>query len=155
MKFLRKAWSACFLLILCMSHLMLPVSATTTFMEHEGLEITVQMDKEQYEDDEPITATIVVENKSVEVVTITNLEQLIPAGYVLSANSAASVESVELLPQEITVLQVTFEQAPADDAEAVQEDFFYKLLFGETWGLPNALLITLLAIAVTIFMLLT
>ena len=155
MKFLQRAWSGCLLLILCMSYLILPAAATSNFMEHEGLEITVQMDKEQYEDYEPITATIVVENKSTEIVTIDNLEQLIPAGYVLSNNSQVSTENVELLPQEIVVLQVTYEQESADDAVAAQEDFFDKLLFGETWGLPNVLLIVLLAIAVTIFMLLT
>lgn len=155
MKFLQRAWSGCILLILCMSYLILPAAATSNFMEHEGLEITVQMDKEQYEDYEPITATIVVENKSTEIVTIDNLEQLIPAGYVLSNNSQVSTENVELLPQEIVVLQVTYEQESGDDAVAAQEDFFDKLLFGETWGLPNVLLIVLLAIAVTIFMLLT
>ncbi len=155
MKFLQRAWSGCLLLILCMSYLILPAAATSNFMEHEGLEITVQMDKEQYEDYEPITATIVVENKSTEIVTIDNLEQLIPAGYVLSNNSQVSTENVELLPQEIVVLQVTYEQESGDDAVAAQEDFFDKLLFGETWGLPNVLLIVLLAIAVTIFMILT
>ena len=155
MKFLQRAWSGCLLLILCMSYLILPAAATSNFMEHEGLEITVQMDKEQYEEYEPITATIVVENKSTEIVTIDNLEQLIPAGYVLSNNSQVSTENVELLPQEIVVLQVTYEQESADDAVAAQEDFFDKLLFGETWGLPNVLLIVLLAIAVTIFMILT
>ena len=155
MKFLQRAWSGCLLLILCMSYLILPAAATSNFMEHEGLEITVQMDKEQYEEYEPITATIVVENKSTEIVTIDYLEQLIPAGYVLSNNSQVSTENVELLPQEIVVLQVTYEQESADDAVAAQEDFFDKLLFGETWGLPNVLLIVLLAIAVTIFMILT
>lgn len=155
MKFLQRAWSGCILLILCISYLILSAAATSNFMEHEGLEITVQMDKEQYEDYEPITATIVVENKSTEIVTIDNLEQLIPAGYVLSNNSQVSTENVELLPQEIVVLQVTYEQESADDAVAAQEDFFDKLLFGETWGLPNVLLIVLLAIAVTIFMILT
>jgi len=155
MKSLKKALCACILLGFCMNLLSLPVLAVSTFMEHEGLEITVQMDQEQYEDGEPITATIVVENKRAEIVTITNLEQLIPEGYVLSENSDVSKENLELLPQEIAVLQVTFEKEAEEAESAVPEDFFGKILFGETWGLPNVLLIMVLLIAVVIFMLLT
>lgn len=154
MKFRKRVLCVCLFLI-CMSSLALPVFASSTYMEHEGLEITVQMDKEQYEDGEPITATIVVENKSAEMVTITNLEQLIPEGYILSENSEVSTENLELLPQEIVVLQVTFEKDAVETEPAVPEDFFGKILFGETWGLPNALLIMILVIVVVVFMILT
>lgn len=154
MEFRKRVLCVC-LLLMTLSSLALPVSASSTHMEHEGLEITVQMDKEEYDDTEPITATIVVENTSGEVVTITNLEQLIPEGYVLSENSEVSAENLELLPQELVVLQVTFEKAASETEAAAPEDFFGKILFGETWGLPNVLLIMILIIAVIIFMILT
>ena len=154
MKFLQKGISL-FWAILCVCALILPAAAVSSSMEHEGLEVSVQMDKEQYVDGEPITATIIVENTNLETVTITNLEQLIPEGYVLSENSEVSTENLELLPQEIVVLQVTFEKDAAETETSVPEDFFGKILFGETWGLPNALLIMILVIVVVVFMILT
>ena len=154
MKFLQKGISL-FWAILCICALILPAAAVSSSMEHEGLEVSVQMDKEQYVDGEPITATIIVENTNLETVTITNLEQLIPEGYQLSDNSKVSEKNVELLPGEVMVLEVTFEREASETAGVMPEDFFGKLLHGETWGLPNLLLIMVAAIAIAVFMILT
>lgn len=154
MKFLKRGMSLLLLALIC-TMLALPAAAASTYMEHEGLEVTVEMDKEQYEDGEPITATIIVENTNLETVTITNLEQLIPEGYHLAEDSKASEQNIELLPGEVMVLEVTFEKEAAEAASDVPEDFFGRILFGETWGLPNLLIIMIVVIAVAVFMILT
>lgn len=155
MKSLQRSLAAFLLAVLCAGLLALPASATSTYAEHEGLKITVQMDKEEYGDDEPITATIIVENTNFETVTITNLEQLIPAGYRLSEDSEVAMQDFDLLPSEIVVLEVTFERENSAAEAALSEDFFDKLLYGETWRIPNVLLIVIAVIAFVIFMLLT
>lgn len=155
MKSLRRILAVFLLAALCAGILALPATAASTYMEHEGLNITVQMDKEQYGDDEPITATIIVENTSFETVTITNLEQLIPEGYQLAGGSDDSMQNIELMPSEIVILEVTFEKDPYVAESASTEDFFDKILYGETLGISNLLLVVIAAIAFAVFMLLT
>lgn len=146
------------LAVLCGGMMVLPVAATSTFMEYDGLEVTVEMDKESYDPGEPITATITVKNTSTQMLTIANLEQLIPQGYKLSAESQASARNIELLPGRTTVLAVTFEgtaeQNPAD-FENFGANLLNTILYGETWGIPNLLLVVLAVIAFAIFMFLT
>ena len=132
----------------------LPASAQRTVVKHEGLEVAIEMDKEQYEAGEPITASITVRNTSTDTITIANLEQLIPEGYRLSRNSKAGVQNIELRPEQTTTLKVTFEGEPNQET-AITEGFFDKVLYGETWGIPNLLLLVLAVIALVVFMLLT
>lgn len=153
MNILKKIVSLCLTALL--SACMLLPAAASSVMEHEGLEVSVEMDKEQYDTDEPITATITVKNTTFNTVTIATLEQLIPEGYRLSEDSKASVQNVELPAMRTMTLEVTFEQIPAEQETATAEDFFTKLLYGETWGIPNLLLAVILVIAIVIFMLLT
>lgn len=142
--------------IFCVGLLVLPVSAQSTHVEHEGLEITIEMDQEQYEEDDPITATITVKNSNASTVEIANLEQLIPEGYRLAENSKAGMQNIELRPAQTIVLEVTFVgDAEPDEAEAVTADFFDKLLYGETMGIPNLLIGVILVISFIIFMILT
>lgn len=145
-----------FLLLMLFSAMVLPVAAST-FMEYDGLEVTVEMDKEQYDEGEPITATITVTNTNDRSVTIVNLEQLIPEGYVLAADSEASKSNFEIKSGETVVLKVTFEGQPAEslEGEAEPEGFLDKLLYGYTLGIPNLLLAVIVLIAFGIFMLLT
>lgn len=145
-----------FLLLMLFSAMVLPVAAST-FMEYDGLEVTVEMDKEQYDEGEPITATITVTNTNDRSVTIVNLEQLIPEGYVLAADSEASKSNFEIKSGETVVLEVTFEGQPAEsqEGEAEPEGFLDKLLYGYTLGIPNLLLAVIVLIAFGIFMLLT
>lgn len=155
MKFLRKVTVA-FLLVGCLGMLGLPVRASTT-MEHEGLQVSIQMDKEQYDEGEPITATITVTNTNSYSVTIVNLEQLIPEGCVLAEGSDVAKQNVDIAAGETITLQVTYVGDPASTGteDAGEMSFFDKLLYGETWGIPNLLLAVIAAIAFGIFMLLT
>jgi len=130
-------------------------AAASSVMEYEGLEVSMKMDKEQYNDDEPITATITVKNTTFETITIVTLEQLIPEGYQLSENQKASVENIELPPSRTLVLEVTFEKIPAPEEAAAEEDFFSKLFYGKTGNIPNFLLAVLLVLAFAVYMLLT
>lgn len=131
----------------------LPVSAERTVVKHDGLEVIVEMDKEQYDAGEPITATITVRNTSTNTITIANLEQLIPEGYRLKG-SKAGVQNIDLRPAQSTTLKVTF-VGEAEKETAAAEGFVDKLLYGETLGIPNLLLTVLLVIAFIIFMILT
>lgn len=157
MKYLQKTVSI-FLLALCIAMLALPAAASTSaYAEHDGLQVTVQMDKEQYDQGEPITATITVTNTNPQPVTVINLEQFIPEGYVLAENSVASTQNVELQPGQTITLQVTFVggSAEAGDSDGDGGSFLDRLLYGETWGIPNLLLAVVALIAFGIFMFLT
>ena len=151
MKRLKRITLWFLLTVACFNVLALPASAS--YMEHEGLEITIEMDKEVYDAGEPITATITVKNTNSGTSTISNLEQLIPEGYRLKG-SKAGVQNIELRPEQTTRLEVTFEGDP-DQAETTAEGFFDKLLNGETLGVPNLLWAVLLVIGFIIFMILT
>lgn len=154
MKRLRKITVGFLLMVICVGFLALPASASASYMEHEGLEITIEMDKEVYDAGEPITATITVKNTNSGTSTITNLEQLIPEGYRLAESSEASMSNITLRGGQAIVMNVTFvEEAPAETEAS--EDFLTKLIEGETWGIPNLLWGVLLAIIFVIFMLLT
>lgn len=140
------------LVLMCLSVLVLPAAATS--MVHNGLQVTMETDKEQYDAGEPITATITVLNTNPQSVTIASLEQLIPEGYVLAEGSAALTENVELGPNQSMMMNVTF-VGEAPEESAMEADFFTKLIEGQTWGIPNLLLIVLAVIVVVIFMVLT
>lgn len=155
MKILRKIISLLLLSVLCAGLLALPAAATTTTSKHGDLEVTVEMDKEKYDENEPITATITVRNTSSNTITIANLEQLIPEGYQLARNSQAAVQNIELSSNQTVVLEVTFERETPVAEEAAAQGFFDKLLYGQTMGIPNLLIVVVLVIAFVIFMILT
>ena len=136
----------------CIGILVLPVSAS--YMEYEGLEITIEMDKEVYNAGEPITATITVKNTNSGTSTISNLEQLIPEGYRLAESSEASMKDVTLRGGQAIVMNVTFVAESQPETE-ITEDVLTKMIEGETWGLPNLLWGVILLTAFAIFMFLT
>ena len=151
MKLFRRLMSA-FLLIVDI--MMCPVSARASAQqEYQGLQVTVNTDKETYEEGEAITATINVVNVDSQPVTVVNLEQLIPEGYVLAENSDVSTQNVEIRPGQTIELQVTFEGEPEDTAEG--DSFWDKALYGETVGIPNLILIVFGVIFFIVFMILT
>lgn len=131
------------------------VSAFATYMEHEGLEVSVLMDKEVYEQGEPITATITVKNTNTEAVTITNLEQLIPEGYVLSEGSEVNTSEVILEAGKTVTLNVTYGEPLEEIEEDPAESFFDTLIFGESFGIPNILIALIVIVALFIFFKLT
>ena len=143
------------LLVICISLLMIPVAADA-YAEHEGLQVSVKMDKEYYEEGEAITATILVLNTNAEPVTIVNLEQLIPEGYVLAEDSEVATKNVVLEPDQTLELKVTFVGDPANpDAQATEGTFWDKLFYGETLGIPNIILVVIVVVGIIIFMALT
>lgn len=151
MKLFRRLMSV-FLLIVGIS--MCSVSAKASApQEYQGLQVTVNTDKETYEEGEAITATITVVNVDSQPVTVVNLEQLIPEGYVLAENSDVSTQNVEIRPGQTIELQVTFEGEPEDTAEG--DSFWDKVLYGETMGIPNLILIVFGVIFFIVFMILT
>ena len=153
MKNLRK-WLAA----ICLAAFVLPVltlGAGATVMENEGLRVSVVMDKEHYAPGEAITATFTVENISGKTVTVNSLEQLIPEGYQLAEGSEAITEKVDLSPGQTLTLSVTYAGDPEAEAAVQEEDFFHKIIYGKTCGLPNLLLILIAGAAFAVFMFLT
>lgn len=135
--------------------LVMPAAATTTVSRQDGLEVRIEMDKEVYNEGEPITAKIIVKNTSGSAMTIANLEQLIPEGYELLQSSKAAAENVELRPNQTFEMKVTFEGSSEPQAEFSAQGFFDKVIYGQTKGIPNLLIAVLVVIAFVIFMLLT
>ena len=133
-----------------------PAVASGAYAEHQGMQVMVKMDKEQYEAGEPITATITVVNTNSKPVTIVNLEQLIPEGYVLAENSQVATKNVEVKPGQEISLQVTFVGEPGQPAENGESGTFWdKLFYGETFGIPNIILVVIAVIFIIVFMALT
>ena len=148
-------WMSVLLLVVFAGLLAVPAAASE-YAEYEGLQVMVNMDKEHYEEGEAITATITVVNTNSQPVTIVNLEQLIPEGYVLAENSEVATKDVQMQPGQTIELKVTFVGEPADPGEGEgPESFWDKLFYGKTLGVPNLLWVVILVIAVIVFMLLT
>lgn len=152
MKVFRRRISV-FLLIIGIMISAVPAKASGP-QEYQGLQVMVTMDKETYEEGEPITATITVVNTDSKSVTVMNLEQLIPEGYVLSENSAVSTKNVEIKPGQNIELQVTFEGAPEEPGEE-DGNFWDKIFYGESLGIPNIILIVFGVIIFIVYMALT
>lgn len=145
----------CLFLAICLG-LFWGTAVVSAAADDQGLKVMVMMDKEQYDLDEPITATIIVVNSNTQPVTIINLEQLIPEGYMLSENSQASTKDVVIQPGQSLELKVTYEGDPAQQQQIGGTGTFWDTIFyGETIGIPNIILLVILLIAVVIFMALT
>lgn len=148
MKIIKRISAFFMLLLLTFGIFAMPAYAT--LMENEALEVTVNFDKEVYEEGEPISATIVVKNISAETVIIRDVEQLVPEGYHLSEDIPKNEEDILLDPEGTIELRVTYGES-IDDAEEEAEDFFDKLIFGESFGIPNILIALFVIIAVALF----
>ncbi len=154
MKVFRRRISV-FLLLIGIMISAVPAKASAT-QEYQGLQVMVTMDKETYEEGEPITAAITVVNTNSQSVTVVNLEQLIPEGYVLAEDSAVSTQNVEIKPGQNIELRVTFEGEPEDAGENGEDgNFWDKIFYGESLGIPNLILIVLGVIIFIVYMALT
>lgn len=143
------------LMLACVMMYAVPVAASAN-VEYQGLQVMIQMDKEQYEEGEPITATITAVNTNSQPITIVNLEQLIPEGYVLAEDSQVATKDVVVQPGNSVELRVTFVGEPAQPAENGESGSFWdKLFYGETFGIPNIILVVILVVGFIIFMALT
>ena len=126
----------------------LPVMAME--MENEGLEVKILYDKEIYEEGEPITATISVKNISGEAVIIRDIEQLVPEGYKLAQDLPEYEEDIVLSPEDVIEIKVTYGEEVVEE-EGGAEAFFDKVIFGESFGIPNILIAVLAIIGIALF----
>ncbi len=129
-------------------------TAFASYMENNGLEVTIVTDRENYEEGEPITATITVTNTNEEPVQILNLEQLVPEGYILEDN-AEDFGEIILGKGESVSINVKYAGENPEITENNVEDFLNNLIYGETWVIPNILLVIAGIAAVAIFFKLT
>lgn len=152
---ISRIWSTFSLMFVCIMLFSLNVSASSS-AEYDGLKVMVAMDQESYEAGDEITATITVVNTNTRPVTIINLEQLIPEGYVLSEDSQVATQNVEISPGQEISLQVSFVGEPPQPAENGEGGTFWdKLFYGETLGIPNIIWAVIVVIILIVFMLLT
>lgn len=149
MKKIRKIFAALFLTVILMEGLC--VSAIAAPVEHDGIEISIVNDKESYEINEDINSVITITNTNEETVRIEDLEQIVPEGYRVKETSRDELREVELLPGETITLNVTFENITDPAEEETEQNFFDKLIFGETFGIPNVLMAFLAIIAIGLF----
>jgi hypothetical protein len=142
--------------------LVMPARATTTTTTQDGLEVTVEMDKEMYAPGEPITATITLKNTKYKEVTIKNLEQLIPEGFELAEESKAALKNKTLGAKASLKLVVTMQQQEDEpDADGITKIGNFEppslthIFFGETHGMPHLPFWCVMLVAFLIFMKLT
>lgn len=92
-------------LLLCIS--IIGIIASAASVTKDGLEVTLTTDKEEYSAEEPIVATLTVENKGDKIVDEVSLETLIPDGYHIDTTATAIKMVGELGVGEKAVLEVT------------------------------------------------
>ncbi len=148
--------------VFCAQLFVLSASATsTTTTTDDGLQVTVEMDKETYEPDEPITATITLKNTKYKEITVNNLEQLIPEGYELAEESKVALKNKTLGAKASVKLTVTMHKAPEESQDGTQKIGTFEpptlteVFFGETAGVKHFPFWCVFVIAVLIFYKLT
>ncbi len=149
MKKIQKIFSALLLMLLMLQLFAMPAMASE--VEHDGLDITIVTDKENYELDEDINAVITVKNTNDYAVIVADLEQLVPEGYKIKEKADIQLKDIELQPGETITLDVTFEnETPALSEENI-ENFLDEIIYGETLKIPNILIVFVLLIGIILF----
>lgn len=108
MRKLKRILTLLLTLLVCFSVMAVPVFAEDAVSVR--LDVELVTDKESYQANEPITATLRVTNPNKFDVTDLSLEQMVPDGYTLSASSAAKKQLDTLAAGEAAELSVTFEK---------------------------------------------
>lgn len=147
---MKKIFSVLLLSILLLQIFALPAMASQS-VEHDGIEIEIVTDKENYELDEDIKAVITVRNTNEQAVIIADLEQLVPEGYKIKESADIQLKDIELAPDETITLNVTLVSEAGVLSGEAAENFFDTIIFGETWGIPNILIVLILIIGVFVF----
>ncbi len=147
---MKKIFSVLLLAILLLHIFALPAMASQS-VEHDGIEIEIVTDKENYELDEDIKAVITVRNTNEQAVIIADLEQLVPEGYKIKESADIQLKDIELAPDETITLNVTLVSEAGVLSGEAAENFFDTIIFGETWGIPNILIVLILIIGVFVF----
>lgn len=91
-----------FMLMLMLMVCSMCISAFASSTTQDGLEVTFTTDKESYEQDDKVTATLTVTNTNKDAVTNISMEGMIPEGYKLT-DSTESVKKIESLDAGETV----------------------------------------------------
>ena len=146
---IKKAVAAFFCAVIIMEFFAMPVMASS--MVNDGLEITIETDKESYEEGEAITATITVKNVKDEPVIIRNIEQVLPEGYKFTDESEIPEGEIILEKGDSVSVKVTYEGEDTSAEENKVEAFFNNVIYGESFGIPNILIALILIIAAALF----
>lgn len=147
---MKKIFSALLLSIVLLQIFALPAMASQT-VEHDGLDISIVTDKENYELDEDIKAVITVKNTNEHSVIIADLEQLVPEGYKIKESADMQLKDIELAPGETITLDVTLVSETDILSGEAAENFFDTIIFGETWKIPNILIVLVLIVGIFLF----
>lgn len=118
MKKTMKHFSAFVLsVLLCLGMMSMPVFAASE--SQDGLEVTLVTDKEAYNQEEQIVATLSVKNTNDFAVTNLLLENIIPDGYKLAENFVATKQVESLAAGESITLTITYvsEKSTGDNEE--------------------------------------
>ncbi len=106
MKTMRKFLAFLMTMVLCVTMLAIPAFASS--LSQDGLNIALTTDKETYVKYDEIVATLTVENTNEFAVTDVSLQDFIPEGYKLAADSEAVMQVETLGAGETTVLTAKF-----------------------------------------------
>lgn len=106
MKVIKKLTAAAVCLTLMMGAVGIQASAAT--VTQDGLNASLTTDKTEYKKDEPITATLTVENTSGTSVKDVNLENIVPEGYELAKDYTLTKSVDELKSNDKAELKVVY-----------------------------------------------
>ena len=106
MKVIKKLTAAAVCMTLMMGAVGIQASAAT--VTQDGLNASLTTDKTEYKKDEPITATLTVENTSGTSVKDVNLENIVPEGYELAKDYSLTKSVDELKSNDKVELTVVY-----------------------------------------------
>ncbi|HIU69604.1 MAG TPA: VWA domain-containing protein [Candidatus Scubalenecus merdavium] len=114
MRKIQKLFIVLFTLVLCFGISTIPAFAAS--VSQDGLEVTLVTDKTAYEQDEQITATLVVLNTNEQPVSNVSLKHLVPDGYELADGSTDTKEIESIAANDYVSFEVVY-GADTDFAE--------------------------------------
>lgn len=110
----KKSLAFLLAMVLCVGVLAIPAYAAQT--SQNGLEVTLTTDKDEYDQDETITATLTVANTGDAPVVNVSLQSLIPEGYVLGDGQENAMQMEKLSAGETVTLTVLFVAEQIEDS---------------------------------------
>lgn len=114
MRKIQKLFIVLFTLVFCFGISTIPAFAAS--VSQDGLEVTLVTDKTAYDEDEQITATLVVLNTNEQPVSNVSLKHLVPDGYELADGSTDTKEIESIAANDYVSFEVVYE-ADTDFAE--------------------------------------
>ena len=102
----KKSLAVLLALVLCVGMLAIPTYVAE--VSQDGLEVTLTTDKDVYDQDETIVATLTVTNTGDADVVNVSLENLIPEGYAPAEGNETVMQVETLVAGETVTLTVSF-----------------------------------------------